>query len=308
VEDVTKHFPDTTDMQNRQKMKEFMRFSKEYKEWELPPGHDMPSESTIQSFIRPEDICLLESMQVGAQYLQDAGYADNDNEDDDGKENDGDSIEQQLAPWRTTKNFMQATQGKAMLKLFGEGDPSGRGEAFSFIKTSMKGGFRPIGGSAMDAMALKKELGGHSYNVARQQKSYEESIRGIWDKQKASLGSAIEPTDLDQDGDIDTQEDRYQESRNVRATPASGAQTPSVARRARDDDTATSFSRRSLGSQTQRILKINRIIKVDGEEVEQTFLESDPAVIKQYLKRKELEAMQSTKYVLDIPPVLDIGN
>jgi transcription initiation factor TFIID subunit 1, fungi type len=294
VEDVTKHFPDTTDMQNRQKMKEFMRFSKEAKEWEMPPGHEMPSESTIQTFIRPEDICLLESMQVGSQYLQDAGYADNDNEDDDGRENDGDSIEQQLAPWRTTKNFMQATQGKAMLKLFGEGDPSGRGEAFSFIKTSMKGGFRPIGGSAMDAMALKKELGGHSYNVARQQKSYEESIRGIWDKQKASLSSAIEPTDLDQDGDVDGQE--YRESRNVRATPTSGTQTPSVARRARDDDTATSFSRRSLGSQTQRILKISRTIKMaDGTEEEQTFLESDPAVIKQYLKFKELEEMQATR-------------
>ncbi|OAG44728.1 hypothetical protein AYO21_01218 [Fonsecaea monophora] len=294
VEDVTRHFPGTTDMQNRQKMKEFMIFNKEFKEWEMRPGDQVPSEEQIQKLIRPEDICLLESMQVGAQYLQDSGYADND-EEDDTKENEADSIEQQLAPWRTTKNFLQAAQGKAMLKLYGEGDPSGRGEAFSFIKTSMKGGFRPIGGSAMDAIALKKELGGHSYNVARQQKSYEESIRGIWDKQKASLGSKIEPSDLDMDGDVDAQEDKYPESRsNIRATPMSGTQTPSISRR-RDDETATSFSRRSVGSQTQKALRIVRRIKTkDGEIMEQEHFETDPAVIKRYMKIKEAEEMQST--------------
>jgi transcription initiation factor TFIID subunit 1 len=297
VEEVTKHFPDTTDMQNRQKMKEFMVFNKEHKEWEMRPGDKIPTEDQIQALIRPEDICLLESMQVGAQYLQDAGYADNDDEDDT-KENEADSIEQQLAPWRTSKNFMQATQGKAMLKLFGEGDPSGRGEAFSFIKTSMKGGFRPIGGSAMDAIALKKELGGHSYNVARQQKSYEESIRGIWEKQKASLGSKIEPSDLDMDGDVDAQEDKHAGGQsNIRATSISGTQTPSISRRGRDDETATSFSRRSVGSQTQKVLRIVRQVKTkDGETVEQEYIETDPAVIKKYMKIKEAEEIENTRF------------
>ncbi|KIV81823.1 hypothetical protein, variant 2 [Exophiala sideris] len=292
VEEVTRHFPDTTDMQNRQKMKEFMVFNKEHKEWEMKPGETVPEEETIQTLIRPEDLCLLESMQVGAQYLQDSGYADNDDEDDAKDGNDNDSIEQQLAPWRTTKNFIQATQGKAMLKLFGEGDPSGRGEAFSFIKTSMKGGFRPIGGSAQDAITLKKELGGHSYNVARQQRSYEESIRNIWDRQKASLGSRIEPSDLDMDGDVDGQEDGYPGGANPRATPMSGTQTPATTRR-RDDETATSFSRRSVGSQSQRVLRIVRTVMQDGERVEQEYIETDPAVIKQYMKIKEQEELQS---------------
>lgn len=298
VEEVTKHFPDTTDMQNRQKMKEFMVFSKEHKEWEMKPGEPIPDEKTIQSMIRPEDICLLESMQVGAQYLQDAGYADNDDDDDKDKDNDNDSIEQQLAPWRTTKNFMQATQGKAMLKLFGEGDPSGRGEAFSFIKTSMKGGFRPIGGSAQDAITLKKELGGHSYNVARQQRSYEESIRGIWDKQKASLGSKIEPSDLDMDGDVDNQEDRYNERSSMRANSVSGTHTPAPGRR-RDDETGTSFSKRSLTSQGQstKCLQIFRTVVRDGKEVDEIQYENDPAVIKQYMRIKEMEEAQATRFV-----------
>jgi transcription initiation factor TFIID subunit 1 len=251
----------------------------------MKPGEIVPEEDAIQQLIRPEDICLLESMQVGAQYLQDAGYADND--DDDEKENDNDSIEQQLAPWRTTKNFIQATQGKAMLKLYGEGDPSGRGEAFSFIKTSMKGGFKAIGGSAQDAITSKKELGGHSYNVARQQAAYEDSINGIWKKQKESLSSKVEPEDLDMDGDVDNQEDRYAQN-NVRATPMSGR---------RDDETATSFSRRSVGSQTQKALRIVRTVRRDGEEVEQEYIETDPAVIKQYMKIKEMEEVQATRFV-----------
>ncbi len=295
VEEVTRHFPDTTDMQNRQKMKEFMIFNKEVKEWEMRAGESVPDEDVIQTLIRPEDICLLESMQVGAQYLQDSGYADNDDEDDTKEGNDNDSIEQQLAPWRTTKNFIQATQGKAMLKLYGEGDPSGRGEAFSFIKTSMKGGFRPIGGSAQDAITLKKELGGHSYNVARQQRSYEESIRNIWDKQKASLGSKIEPSDLDMDGDVDAQEDKYADRSSIRATPMSGTQTP--APRRRDDETATSFSRRSVNSQTQRVLRIVRtVVTKDGESMDQEYYETDPAVIKQYMKIKETEEVQSIRF------------
>lgn len=296
VEDVTRHFPDTSDMQNRQKMKEFMVFSKEHKEWEMKPGESVPDEDAIQQLIKPEDVCLLESMQVGHQYLQDAGFAgDADDEDDDGKDAETDSIEQQLAPWKTTKNFIQATQGKAMLKLYGEGDPSGRGESFSFIKTSMKGGFKAVGGSVQDTLAMKKELGGHSYNVARQQKSYEESIRGIWDKQKASLSSTIEPEDIDDEG-IDGQVDNYDRKRDVRATPISG--TPSARRR--DDETATSFSRRSINSQAQRYLQIERTHRRDGEEYTTTEVITDPAVIKQYMRIKEMQETNATSYVFTI--------
>ena len=315
VEDVTKHFPDTSDMQNRQKMKEFMVFSKEHKEWEMKPGEPVPDEDTIQGMIRPEDICLLESMQVGAQYLQDAGYGENDDEDDDmDKEAETDSIEQQLAPWKTTKNFIQATQGKAMLKLYGEGDPSGRGEAFSFIKTSMKGGFKALGRSANEVMASKKELGGHSYNVAAQQRSYEDSIRNIWDKQKKTLSSKEEPTNLDMEGDVDTQEERFDRRTDIRATPASSfAPTPS---RRRDDETATSFSKRSVTSQGQKYLLVKRTVyDRDGNPTVQDHIETDAAVIKQYLKVKEVLEVNSTKYVIlqntyvaTNPPQFDRGS
>lgn len=86
--------------------------------------------------VTPEQVVLSESMQVGQRHLQDAGYSFSNEVKDDDESNL--SIEQQLAPWITTKNFLLATQAKAMLRLHGEGDPSGRGEAFSFVRVSMK--------------------------------------------------------------------------------------------------------------------------------------------------------------------------
>jgi transcription initiation factor TFIID subunit 1, fungi type len=294
VEDVTKHFPDTTDMQNRQKMKEFMTFSKEHKEWEMKQGEYIPDEEQIQNLIKPEDVCLLEATQVGQQYLHDAGYGDDDEDEDDEKEGENQSLEQELAPWKQSKNFLQATQGKAMLKLHGEGDPSGRGEAFSFIKTSMKGGFKAIGESVMDKLAEKKELGGHSYNVARQQRAYEDSIRRVWDAQKAALSSTLEHSDAELDDGVDGMEENVgaynrPTSRSQTATPAPFAR--------RDDASVTSFSRRSVNSQSQKFLRITRTVRKGDQQVTEEYIEEDPAVIKQYRKRRKDLDMATSAYV-----------
>jgi len=285
VEDITKHFPETTDMQNRQKMKEIMQFNKEQKEWEMKDGEPIPDEEFIQTLIRPEDVCLLESTQVGQQYLVDAGVAQDDNEDeDDAGDAEDEALELELAPWKTSKNFINATQGKAMLKLHGDGDPSGRGEAFSFIKTSMKGGFKAIGESVMDRMEAKKELGGHSYNVARQQRSYEDSIRRIWDAQKAALSSTIEHSEGEMDEGVDGQEENAASTLS-KQTPRSSTATPAPPRR-RDDESVTSSSRRSVGSANQKVLRIVRTVRRNGQVVEEEYIERDPAVIKQYKKRR----------------------
>ena len=105
--------------------------------WRLKEGIIIPPDQDMLKMVTPEQVVLSESMQVGQRHLQDAGYgqaADSAKDDDETNL----SIEQQLAPWITTKNFLQATQAKAMLRLHGEGDPTGRGEAFSFVRVSMK--------------------------------------------------------------------------------------------------------------------------------------------------------------------------
>lgn len=312
VEKITRHFPGSSDLQNRQKMKEFLQFSKEAKCWKMPSGHQVPDEETIRAMIKPEDLCLLESMEVGQQHLQDAGFSkgDDQEEDDDGRE--GQSIEQQLAPWYTSRNFLNAAQGKAMLQLHGEGDPSGRGEAFSFLKISMKGGFKAIGESVEDKLdtQMRKELGGHKYNVARQQKSYDDSIRHIWDAQKRSLQSSIDQSDVEFEDE--STEELVDAPVGVR-TPRSEAQTPSMFRH-QDDESTSQFSRMSTGSQAGKTLTIVRqIVDASGNVEEQTEVVSNPAVIRQYVKRRRAQEAETVRlatfYLIRIeePRLLSIG-
>lgn len=290
ISDVTAHIPGTTDMQNRQKVKDFLQHDKDTKYWK-PLDTTLPDQDTIRAWVQPEDVCLLESMQVGQQHLHDTGFgndADNGNDNDDDEE--GESFEQQMAPWKASRNFLLASQGKAMLKLHGEGDPTARGEGFSFIKTSMKGGFKAIGESVEDKLDAQrlKELGGHSYNVARQQKSYETSIRRIWDSQKASLSSTVEHSDQESDVDQEDEEDFS------KPTPRSEAPTPAPYHH--NDDATSQFSRMSFATQRGKVLRITRQIKADnGEIVEREQIIRDPRVIKQYIQHRHRTEALTTK-------------
>ncbi|KAJ5923637.1 transcription initiation factor TFIID [Penicillium verhagenii] len=290
ISDVTAHIPGTTDMQNRQKVKDFLQHDKDTKYWK-PLDPNLPDQDTIRAWVQPEDVCLLESMQVGQQHLNDTGFGgepENANENDDDEESE--SFEQQMAPWKSSRNFLLASQGKAMLKLHGEGDPTGRGEGFSFIKTSMKGGFKAIGESVEDKLDAQrlKELGGHSYNVARQQRSYETSIRRIWDAQKASLSSTVEHSD--QESDVDQGE----EEEFNKPTPRSEAPTPAPIRR--DDETTSQFSRMSFNSQKGKVLRITRQFKeANGEIVQKEQLVWDPRVIRHYIQHRHRTEALTTK-------------
>ena len=292
IHDVTAHLPGSSDMQNRQKMKDFVHHDKDSKQWVPISTDSIPDSGTIRSWIQPEDVCLLESMQVGQQHLHDTGYAnDADKGGDDDDEVEGESFEQQMAPWRTTRNFLLASQGKAMLKLHGEGDPTSRGEGFSFIKTSMKGGFRAIGESVEDKLDAQrlKELGGHSYNVARQQKSYEVSIRRIWESQRASLSSTLEASDIESDIDQDPEDDFS------KPTPRSEGLTPAAPHR--DDESATEFSKVNGVSQRGKVLKITREFRNEkGEIVQKEQLVWDPRVIRQYTQHRHNMEAVNTRY------------
>ncbi|OBT38688.1 hypothetical protein VE00_10844 [Pseudogymnoascus sp. WSF 3629] len=163
IDEITSHITDSSDMQNRQKLEEFIKYYKDEK-------------------VKPEDVCTIDAMQVGLRHLEDSGYGRDNQEDGSEEEQEGDSLEQLLAPWKTSKKFFDAAAGKAMLQLHGEGDPSGCGLAFSFIKTSMK-----------DAIARERKAnGGHKYNVDKQNKIYTRAIKGIWEKQKANLSDTAE--------------------------------------------------------------------------------------------------------------------
>ncbi|KAH0344551.1 hypothetical protein KCU83_g8267, partial [Aureobasidium melanogenum] len=288
---VKAHLPGSDVAQNRGKMREFMQYDKNNQLWHLKAGDSVPDSETLRGWIKPEDICVLDSMQVGVQYLKDLGLKkdDDENEEDDSKE--GTNVELKLAPWNTTKNFLNACQGKAMLQLHGEGDPSGRGEAFSFIKTSMKGGFRAQGESIEERLDAKrlKENGGHSYNVAKQQRAYDESIRRIWRSQHESLSSQMENSEGE--ADVDDEPEPAQSFRT--GTPRSSMGTSVYGNNRRDDESASQFSRNSM-SQNNKFMTIKRSVRDKyGNVEEQTETITNPRVIAAYKKRKLLARSQA---------------
>ncbi|KAK5708802.1 hypothetical protein LTR17_020345 [Elasticomyces elasticus] len=271
--------------QTRSKMREFMKYDKNARNeggvWVPMPGQVVPDAETLRGWVKPEEVCMLDSMQAGYQRLADLGIEVKDKEETQELDENA-NIEQQLAPWQTTKAFIQATQGKAMLKLHGDGDPTGRGEGFSFVKTSMKGGFQAKGESVEDTLAAKKrrDNGGHTYNVAKQQKAYDDYIRNIWEKQKMALSSNMELSDIEMDDDVDAETDggygRIGTPRSSVAHTAFGN-----GRRGGDDETGTQISKASADRGNGKIL----IIRRQGTDNEMKKI-TNPKVIREYVKRK----------------------
>nr|POF12867.1 putative transcription initiation factor tfiid 111 kda [Quercus suber] len=304
---IMAHLKDQDLGQVRSKMREFMKYERDgHKDghgiW--VPTSVVPDAETLRGWVKPEDVCLLDAMQVGVQHLRDLGIniGRNVNEDD---EEEGGSIEAQLAPWQTTKNFLNATQGKAMLKLHGEGDPTGRGEGFSFVKTSMKGGFQALGESVEDRIDAKKrrDTGGHSYNVAKQQKAYDDYIRMIWDKQKVSLSHEAEHSDLEMDDEPETDvESTYPSIRA--ATPRSAVGTPAALAR-NDDESVSQFSKGS-GARGGKSLIIKRH-GLEHPDARRLVHIDNPEVIALYRKRRvEKRIKEISDDLMDYKPTGDL--
>ena len=199
------HFHMYTDTQIRQKLKEFACYYKKGENtgwWKLKPGMLLPDEEGIRKICTPEFVCLQHSTLVGAQRLKDAGYGVEDFkelEGDDDNESHLD-LEVQLAPWTTTRNFLNAAYGKGMIQLFGPGDPTGCGEGFSFIRASMKEMFFPQGETEEARNAFtesRTKQTYHKYSIQEQQKMYRNEIERIWNNQVQSLsrttGEKAEP-------------------------------------------------------------------------------------------------------------------
>ena len=281
--DITRHVADSNESQNRQKLKEFLVFRKERKNWVLPEGEELMPESDIRGLVRPEEVCLLDAMQVGAHELENGGYEVNDNvfKDEDimeGEELPPDALANRMAPWRLTKAFIDASHGKAMIAVHGPGDPTGKGLGVSYLRTSMKGGFLeqlhgPLATSADAIERQRKANGGHMYNVKNQDSLYTESLRDIWTRQKESLEDAQEHDD----DDVLAQEDE-DERFNVQGQVSQVAAVP---------DGASQVSQSQASGLGWRKLKIIREVRGDnGEKQTVTEIVHDPVVIAQYNKRR----------------------
>ena len=209
VRDISHHFPDQNDMQNRQRLKEFMEYQRQGEDqgfWKIKNRDTVPTEESIRMMITPEDVSLLDSMQAGQQSLEDLSILFNDEQEkvkkekmakieaeaDEGnsdkkdkdkdkkKEIDEEGIDEQLTGWNLSRNFVISNQTKSMLQLNGEGDHTGIGIGFSLLRTSQKHTFSPL-------FAPPKENVPKSNQASYQQRLYEEEVSRIWYSQRRSL-------------------------------------------------------------------------------------------------------------------------
>jgi transcription initiation factor TFIID subunit 1 len=293
VKDISEHFPQQSDMQIRQRLKEFMEYQRGGADqgfWRLKNADKLPNFDQIRRMMSPEDVCLLEVMMWGQQKFEDvdifrrerlqAAVNDENNNtnniSNNKKDKDGNSEEtlsQQLAPWNTTRNFIQATQGKAMLQIYGEGDPSKIGEAVSFLKISMKGGFI----KNVESKDSKPNTPGasqtnnvtHSYNVAVQQKLYDEQISKVWFKQATSL-SKYRNTD---------------KPRIVELAELSDHKLMQKANKAVDEEV----------NEKPRYLRITRMVKnAYGIKERKVQIIKDPKVVELYVKKKQEQLLETS--------------
>ncbi|ORX74781.1 hypothetical protein DL89DRAFT_212232, partial [Linderina pennispora] len=300
-------FPEYSDLQIRQRLKEFCEYQRKglgagY--WR--PKHNMPipDEENLRKMLTPEMLCVFESMRVGQQQLHDAGKLGEEEEDDEGGESKL-SIEELLAPWNLTRNFINATQGKAMLKLYGEGDPTGKGDGFSFVRVSMKDIFLRAGESVQEKLAEieARPKSAHRYNVAEQQQIYKEEIMRIWKTQFAELSSLQPPPRLQRDAYKD-ENTIVPEINDMFGDSAYGQDVSSVMPSRMVPGSAMDVSLKLAhalgGSQTashanfvqpnRKSLTIRRAVKspYTGELMWRTEVIKDSAVIQAYLRQRRI--------------------
>ncbi|KAL7423762.1 hypothetical protein Q5752_001346 [Cryptotrichosporon argae] len=309
---LVKYFPDQNELQIRQRLKvkgnEFLIYDKEAGFhsgfWLLNPTYPWPTtREEVLKVVTPESAALFEAMQVGAQHLRDAGYtktAEGSNEDD-GDEASLD-IEQQLAVWSTTLNYKKAEANKAWLVVHGEGDPTGRGEGFSFLKTNMKNYFLRRGeteeGRRLEAEA-KADGGVVKISNAEQGRIYEEEKRRVWDLQYKALSSTTPPTLTAADEAYPSSaptpaasSSRFQrhDSRKPFSRAGSMVAHGMYAESPRDEamspsafsgDEGSTYTGNDRGA--DRVLRITRVVK--GKQ--QVEIIRDQAVIQSYLRRVE---------------------
>lgn len=296
VKDISLHFPDQNDMQNRQRLKEFMEYQRQGDDqgfWKIRGVDTVPTEEEIKAMITPEDAALLDCMQHGQQVLDDIDSLYNDDarkldfkkdkkesekeeaEADEKKdlekkkkEKDTDideTIDEGLAPWSSSRSFIISNQTKAMLQLNGEGDPTGIGLGFSLLRATQKHGFKPL-------IPPPKDTVPKNTTASYQQKLYENEISRIWYGQRSSL--TVDNTEGHSLDDI------YREYKPIDHTE--------YIKNKIDKEREEIVKNEGQKAANQNVLRITRLVR-DENNIVQRKVEylHDPRLIKAYIKRKK---------------------
>lgn len=145
MDDIKSAFPAHSESSIRKRLKQcadFKRTGMDSNFWVIKPDFRLPSEEEIRAMVSPEQCCGFFSMIAAEQRLKDAGYgekfifAPQEDEDEETQLKMDDEVK--VAPWNTTRAFLQAMRGRCILQLNGPADPTGCGEGFSYVRMPNK--------------------------------------------------------------------------------------------------------------------------------------------------------------------------
>lgn len=145
MDDIKSAFPAHSESSIRKRLKQcadFKRTGMDSNFWVIKPDFRLPSEEEIRAMVSPEQCCAYFSMIAAEQRLKDAGYGEKfifaQQEDDDEEMQLKMDDEVKVAPWNTTRSYLQAMRGRCILQLNGPADPTGCGEGFSYVRMPNK--------------------------------------------------------------------------------------------------------------------------------------------------------------------------
>ncbi|XP_066256544.1 transcription initiation factor TFIID subunit 1 [Euwallacea similis] len=145
MDDIKRAFPSHSESSIRKRLKlcaDFKRTGMDSNWWVIKPEFRLPTEEEIRAMVSPEQCCAYFSMVAAEQRLKDAGYGEKfiltPAEDDDEEMQLKMDDEVKVAPWNTTRAYIQAMKGKCLLQLTGPADPTGCGEGFSYVRVPNK--------------------------------------------------------------------------------------------------------------------------------------------------------------------------
>lgn len=145
MDDIKRAFPAHSESSIRKRLKlcaDFKRTGVDSNWWVLRPDFRLPSEEELRALVSPEQCCAYFSMIAAEQRLKDAGYGEKflfaPQEDDDEEMQMKMDDEVKVAPWNTTRAYVQAMKNKCLLQLTGPADPTGCGEGFSYVRVPNK--------------------------------------------------------------------------------------------------------------------------------------------------------------------------
>lgn len=145
MDDIKKAFPSHSESSIRKRLKlcaDFKRTGSDSNWWVIKPDFRLPSEEEIRAMVSPEQCCAYFSMIAAELRLKEAGYGEKfiltSLEDDDEEMQLKMDDEIKVAPWMTTRAYIQAMKNKCLLQLTGPADPTGCGEGFSYVRVPNK--------------------------------------------------------------------------------------------------------------------------------------------------------------------------